>query len=107
MASRSRPTAIIAAGADGKLDIRRPDGSERQTIEVQEMPITTCSFSRHNDDRCCGPRGAVVIINRETGSTLSTLVGPGLPVWSLAFHPDGKTILTGGADRMVCMEHTN
>jgi len=28
-------------------------------------------------------------------------VGPGLPVWSVAFFPDSKTLLTGGADRMV------
>jgi cytochrome c len=32
---------------------------------------------------------------------LFTLVGPGLPVWSLAFAPDGDTLLTGGSDRIV------
>ena len=30
-----------------------------------------------------------------------TLVGPGLPVWSVAFFPDSRTLLTGGADRMI------
>jgi cytochrome c len=29
------------------------------------------------------------------------LVGPGLPVWSLAFLPDSHTLLTGGADRVL------
>jgi cytochrome c len=30
-----------------------------------------------------------------------TLVGPGLPVWSAAFFPDNRTLLTGGTDRMI------
>jgi len=30
-----------------------------------------------------------------------TLVGPGLPVWSAAFLPDSRTLLTGGTDRMI------
>ena len=30
-----------------------------------------------------------------------TLVGPGLPVWSVAFFPDGRTLLSGGTDRML------
>jgi cytochrome c len=32
---------------------------------------------------------------------LRTLVGPGLPVWSVAFFPDSRTLLTGGADRLL------
>jgi cytochrome c len=93
---------MIAGGADGKLTILKADGSIRLTIEVQEMPITSLAVS--TDGRliaAAGLRGAVKIIRRDTGSDVSTLVGPGLPVWSLAFHPDGRTILTGGADRVV------
>ena len=30
-----------------------------------------------------------------------TLVGPGLPVWSVAFLPDSRTLLTGGADNII------
>ena len=29
------------------------------------------------------------------------MVGPGLPVWSVAFFPDSRTLLTGGTDRMI------
>ncbi len=93
---------IVAGGADGKVYIRKEDGSERLTVEVQDMPVTSLAVSADGDlIAAAGLRGAVTIIRRDTGKTVSTLVGPGLPVWSLAFHPDGKTLVTGGADRMV------
>jgi cytochrome c len=94
--------SIIAGGADGHLYILHADGSIRLDVAVQEMPITSLAVSV--DGRmiaAAGLRGAVTIIEFETGKVVSTLVGPGLPVWSVAFHPDGKTILTGGADRVV------
>ena len=46
-------------------------------------------------------RGSVAIIERRGRRLARTLVGPGLPVWSVAFMPDSRTILTGGNDRMV------
>ncbi|MGL4241446.1 MAG: c-type cytochrome, partial [Beijerinckiaceae bacterium] len=93
---------IVAGGADGKVFIRKEDGSERLTVQVQEMPVTSLAVSGDGEMiAVAGLRGAVTIIARETGKTLTTLVGPGLPVWSLAFHPDGKVLLTGGADRML------
>jgi cytochrome c len=93
---------IIAGGADGKVYIRKGDGSERLTVEVQDLPITSLALSADGAMiAAAGLRGAVTILSRETGQVLRTLVGPGLPVWSLAFHPDGRTLLTGGADRMV------
>src|SRR5262249_26650774 len=54
-----------------------------------------------------GIRGSVALIDRRTGTTTRTLVGPGLPVWSLAFMPDDRTLLTGGTDRIVRRSDTS
>ena len=48
-----------------------------------------------------GIRGSVAVIDRKTRQLERTLVGPGLPVWSVAFFPDNHTLLTGGTDRMI------
>jgi cytochrome c len=93
---------IIAGGADGKVYVVSPEGTVRLSLEVQELPVTSLSTSIDGKlIAAAGLRGAVTVLDRATGKTVSTLVGPGLPVWSLAFHPDGKTLYTGGADRMV------
>jgi cytochrome c len=48
-----------------------------------------------------GIGGTVAIVDRKSRSLLRTLVGPGLPVWSVAFLPDGQTLVTGGADGKI------
>src|SRR6202011_510046 len=45
--------------------------------------------------------GSVAVIDRKTRDLARTLVGPGLPVWSVAFLPDSRTLLTGGADNII------
>ena len=45
--------------------------------------------------------GSVAVIDRKTRALARTLVGPGLPVWSVAFLPDSRTLLTGGADNII------
>jgi cytochrome c len=48
-----------------------------------------------------GIRGSVAVIERSTRNVEHTLVGPGLPVWSVTFFSDSRTLLTGGADRVI------
>jgi cytochrome c len=93
---------IVAAGADGKVYLLSAAGELVGEIEAAETPIIAVALS--SDGKliaAAGIRGSVAIMDRKARKLERTLVGPGLPVWSVAFFPDGRTLLTGGADRMI------
>jgi cytochrome c len=93
---------IVAAGADGKVYFLSPTGERRGEVEAQPTPIIAVVMSADGKlIAAAGIRGSVAIIERTSRKLERTLVGPGLPVWSAAFLPDNRTLLTGGADRMV------
>jgi cytochrome c len=93
---------ILAAGADGRVHFLRPTGEPSGEIEAQPTPIIAVAVSPDGKlAAASGIRGSVAIIERQTRTLVRTLVGPGLPVWSLAFFPDNRTLLTGGTDRMI------
>ena len=93
---------IAAAGADGKVYFLTPSGEVRGEVEVGPTPIISLAISGDGAFlAAAGIRGSVGIVERATRALARTLVGPGLPVWSVAFLPDNRTLVTGGTDRMV------
>jgi len=93
---------IVAAGANGAVYFL--DAAGAQKGEVQASPTPVISLAASPDGTlvaAAGIRGSVAVIERKDRKLARTLVGPGLPVWSVAFLPDGRTMITGGADRMV------
>jgi cytochrome c len=93
---------IITAGGDGKVYLVSPDGERKGEIEAGQAPVIALALSPDGKViAAAGMRGSVAIIDRAARKLLRTLVGPGLPVWSVAFFPDNQTLLTGGADRMI------
>jgi cytochrome c len=93
---------IVTGGADGKIYVLSAAGERRGDIAVGGTPIIAIALS--GDGRriaAAGIRGSVAIIDRAARRIERTLIGPGMPVWSVAFSPDGRTLLTGGADRMI------
>jgi cytochrome c len=93
---------IATTGADGKVYLLSAAGERKGEIEAAETPIIALASS--GDGKliaAAGIRGSVAIIDRAARKLERTLVGPGLPVWSVAFFPDNRTLLTGGTDRMV------
>jgi cytochrome c len=93
---------IAAGGADGKLYFLTGDG--RPAGEISAGPRPVISIANSPDGAliaAAGIGGTVAVINRKARELARTLVGPGLPVWSVAFLPDSRTLLTGGADNII------
>ncbi|HEV2957161.1 MAG TPA: hypothetical protein VGX95_13670, partial [Xanthobacteraceae bacterium] len=93
---------IATAGADGKVYFFDAAGAPRGEVETGPAPVIALAIPGDgNLVAAAGIRGSVAIIERASRTLARTLVGPGLPVWSLAFFPDNHTLLTGGTDRTV------
>ncbi len=93
---------IAAGGADGKLYFLNGSGALAGEIAAGPRPVISIAISPDGAlVAAAGIGGSVAVIDRKTREVARTLVGPGLPVWSVAFLPDSRTLLTGGADNII------
>ena len=93
---------LIAAGADGALRFVDLATGKASELVVAEVPIVALAASPDGTMiAAAGFRGALALVDRKSRSITRKLAGPAFPLWSLAFSPDGRDILTGGADRLV------
>src|SRR5204862_2715598 len=93
---------IVAAGANGVVYFLSSAGETRGEVQASPTPVIALAVSRDGAlVAAAGIRGSVAVIERARRLLARTLVGPGLPVWSVAFLPDNRTMLTGGTDRML------
>jgi cytochrome c len=93
---------IAAGGADGKVYFLTGAGAPAAEIAAGPRPVISIAISPDGALlAAAGIGGAVAVIDRKPRALARTLVGPGLPVWSVAFLPDSRTLLTGGADNII------
>lgn len=93
---------IVTAAVDGRLRMVTSDGKVSGEVAAGPMPVVALTMSADGTlIAAAGIGGTVAIIDRKSRSLIRTLVGPGLPVWSVAFLPDRETLLTGGADGKI------
>jgi cytochrome c len=93
---------IVTAGATGKVYFLSGTGEIKGEVDAAAVPIIALASS--GDGKLVAAssvRGAVAVIDRAGRKLERTLVGPGLPAWSVAFLPDNHTLLTGGTDRLI------
>jgi cytochrome c len=93
---------IVTAGATGKVYFLSGAGEMKGEVDAAAVPIIALASS--GDGKLVAAssiRGAVAVIDRAGRKLERTLVGPGLPAWSVAFLPDNHTLLTGGTDRLI------
>lgn len=93
---------ISAAGADGKIYFLDRKGKLVGDVVAGPIPVIAMAMSQDGALLAAADvRGSVAIIDRKARTLARRLVGPGLPVWSVAFMPDNGTLLTGGADSVI------
>ena len=93
---------IAAASASGKIYFLTKAGTAAGQIEAGPKPLISIAISPDGAlVAAASVGGAVAVIDRKTRALMRTLVGPGLPVWSVAFMPDSRILLTGGADNII------
>lgn len=93
---------IATGGADGKVYFVSSGGVRAGEIAAGPRPVISIAISPDGALLAAASiGGSVGVINRKTRDLARTLVGPGLPVWSVAFLPDSRTLLTGGADNII------
>lgn len=97
------PDGAIAAGAaNGKVYFLTRDGKIAGEIKAGTTPVISLAVSPDGALLAAASiGGSVAIIDRKTRAVMRSLVGPGLPVWSVAFFADSETLLTGGADHLI------
>lgn len=93
---------IATAGADATVRFLGRDGSMRGQVELGPAPVIALAPSPDGTRiAAASAGGTVAMIERAGRKVLFNLVGPGLPVWSVAWRPDGSELVTGGGDRLV------
>lgn len=94
--------SLAIGGADGRLRIVTVDGEVRAEAEIGPTPVIAIAAATDGARlAAAGVRGAISILKADDLELERTLVGPGMPVWSLAFIPGTNELLSGGSDRIV------
>jgi cytochrome c len=93
---------IVMGAADGRLHVTTSDGRGGSEVAAGTTPIVALAISHDGAViAAAGIGGTITIVDRKARTVARTLVGPGVPVWSVAFLPDGATLLAGSADGKI------
>ncbi len=94
--------AFWLAAADGRLRVVDAQLRAKGEIELPDGPLTALTITADGRQiAVAGLRTPVTILNISNMTPVAKILGPGLPVWALAFSSDGTRLFSGGADRAV------
>src|SRR5262249_46553313 len=86
---------ILAGGPNGIVYFVAPVGALAGEVQASATPVISVAASPDGKlVAAASVRGSIAVIERKERKLARTLVGPGLPVWSVVFLPDNHTMLT-------------
>jgi cytochrome c len=92
---------LATGGVDGMLRLVAPDGGVRE-VQAGARPVVALAVPPDGATVAAASLGGSVTLWEVASLRLRhTLEGPGLPVWSAIYSPDGRHLWTGGTDRRV------
>ncbi len=92
---------LASGGADGVVRLIAADGAVRELAAGSRPVVALAAAPGGAILAAASLGGSVTLWSLPEGRLLHTLEGPGLPVWSVAFDVDGRTLWTGGQDRLL------
>lgn len=93
---------ILIAGADGHVRVLSPEFKVVADIDLGNGPLTSLAVTPDSAIvAAAGMRTPVTLIDLTTVAKRTEILGPGLPIWTLAFTGDGTGLFTGGQDRVI------
>jgi cytochrome c len=93
---------IATAGADGQIYFLSAEGRRSGVVAASSSPITSLALTADGARiAAASTSGSIAIIDRKTRSLARSMAGSGVPIWAIAFAPDGRTLLSGGGDRVI------
>lgn len=92
---------VAVASVDGAVRLIGADGAIRELAQGGRPVVSLAATPDGRLLAAASLGGSVAVYALPEGRLRTTLEGPGLPVWSVAFDATGREIWTGGADRRV------
>ncbi|WP_380068138.1 hypothetical protein [Dankookia sp. GCM10030260] len=93
--------ALAAGGADGFVRILQPGGTVREWAAGPSPVVALAVAPDGGRLAVASMGGSAALWSVADGRLLHGLDGPGLPLWSVVFAADGRSLWTGGQDRRV------
>ncbi|ARP65614.1 hypothetical protein A9K65_021355 [Mesorhizobium sp. WSM1497] len=98
----TRSDRVFVGGADGKLSELNRGGTILAEVAASSSPITALAVTANERYIAASSiKGEIVLLDVKSLQPVRTFGSAGVPVWALAFSPDGKTLLSGGGDQVV------
>lgn len=94
--------SLFVAAADGRLRELDRSGAILRETALSPGPLIALAATGGGERLAVASiTGGIMLLDAKTLKTIRKFETAGIPVWSLAFPPGGRTLMAGGSDHLV------